>query len=102
MGLVNNVTDDYSLANQITQRGFGVVWGHQLTGLSSLSLSLNQSRSLSQRVGQADTKTQGAYLLLNSQISPKTTANIGARRVIYDGGSFTNQGFSSSYTENAD
>jgi hypothetical protein len=49
LGLVNGLTDDFSLANQITQRGFGIIWGHQLTGLSSLSLSLNQQHSISQK-----------------------------------------------------
>lgn len=95
LGLVSGVTDDFSLANQITQRGAGVVWGHQLTGFTSLSLSLNQSRSLSQLASQVDNKTTGAYFLLTTQVSPNATANIGARRVIYDGAVNT------SYTESA-
>ncbi len=101
LGLTNGATDDYSLSNQITQRGFGIIWGHQLTGISSLSLSLNQSRSISQRAGQLDTKTQGAYLLLTTQISPKTSATVGARHVISDGGAISSVGLGSSYTESA-
>ena len=101
LGLVNGLTDDFSLANQITQRGFGIIWGHQLSGLSSLSLSLNQQRSISARNGQSDTRTQGAYLLLTTRISPKTQANIGARRVVSDGGAISSGGAGASYTENA-
>ncbi|HNC51656.1 MAG TPA: TIGR03016 family PEP-CTERM system-associated outer membrane protein [Accumulibacter sp.] len=101
LGVVNGVTNDYSLANQTTQRGFGIAWGHKLTGLSSLSLSLNQMRSISQSVGQLDTKTQGAYLLFTTSLSPKAQANIGARRVVSDGGAISSPGLGSSYTENA-
>lgn len=101
LGLVNGLTDEFSLSNQITQRGFGIVWGHQLTGLSSLSLSLNQQRSISQRSNQSDTRTQGAYLLFTTTISPKTHANIGARRVISDGRAISGAGLGSGYTENA-
>lgn len=101
LGLVNGVTDNYSLQNQTTQRGFGIIWGHQLTGLSSLSLSLNQQRSISLRNLQPDTKTQGAYLVLTSKISPKTQANLGARRVISDGASVSVGGLGSSYNESA-
>lgn len=101
LGLVNGVTDDFSLANQITQRGFGIIWSHQLSGLSSLSLSLNQQHSISARSGQSDTRTQGAYLLLTTRISPKTQANIGARRVVSDGVTISSGGVGTSYTENA-
>jgi len=95
LGLVNNLTDDYSLANEVTQRGFGVIWGHQLTGLSSFSLSLNQQRSLSDRSAVSDSKTKGAYLLFTTQVGPKTQANVGARWVVSDGG------LNAEYTEGA-
>ena len=42
LGLVNGVTNDYALSNRILQSGVGLSWGHQLTGLSSLSLTLSQ------------------------------------------------------------
>jgi len=95
LGVVNGLTDDYSLANEVTQRGFGVIWGLQLTGFSSLSLSLNEQRSLANGTGSLDTKTQGAYLLFTTRLSPSTQANVGARRVISDGGVNAN------YTESA-
>ena len=85
LGVVSGLTDDFSLNNRIRQRGFGVVWGHQLTGFSSLSLSLNQQQSVGFTAGSPDTKTQGAYLLLTSRVSPKTNANMTVRRVISDG-----------------
>jgi hypothetical protein len=84
--VVSGLTDDFSLANEVTQRGFGIIWGHQLTGHSSLSLSLNEQRSLAKGTNAVDTKTQGAYLLFSTQLSPKTQANIGARHVVSDGG----------------
>jgi uncharacterized protein (PEP-CTERM system associated) len=93
LGLANGVTNDYSLSNRTLQRGVGLIWGHQLTGLSTLSLSLTQQRSISYLENVPDSKTQGAYLLWSTRISPKTQANIGARRVIADG--------ASSYTESA-
>ena len=93
LGLANGVTNDYSLSNRTLQRGVGLIWGHQLTGLSTLSLSLTQQRSISYLENVPDSKTQAAYLLWSTRISPKTQANIGARRVIADG--------ASSYTESA-
>ena len=95
LGVVSGLTDDYSLANEVTQRGFGIIWGHQLTGRSSLSLSLNEQRSLAKGTNRLDTKTQGAYLFFTTQLSPKTQANIGARHVISDGG------INADYTESA-
>ena len=95
LGVVSGLTDDYSLANEVTQRGFGVIWGHQLTGLSSLSLSLNQQRSLAKGSGAVDSKTTGAYLLFTTSLGPRTNANVGARHVISDGG------VNADYTESA-
>ena len=95
LGVVSGLTDDFSLANEVTQRGFGIIWGHQLTGHSSLSLSLNEQRSLAKGTNAVDTKTQGAYLLFSTQLSPKTQANVGARHVISDGG------INADYTESA-
>lgn len=95
LGVISGLTDDYSLANEVTQRGYGVIWGHQLTGLSSLSLSLNQQRSLAKASGAVDTKTTGAYLLFSTSIGPRTSANVGARHVISDGG------VNADYTESA-
>lgn len=95
LGVVSGLTDDYSLANEVTQRGYAVIWGHQLTGLSSLSLSLNQQRSLAKGSGAVDSKTTGAYLLFSTSLGPRTSANVGARHVIADGG------VNADYTESA-
>ncbi|HRD86748.1 MAG TPA: TIGR03016 family PEP-CTERM system-associated outer membrane protein [Accumulibacter sp.] len=95
LGVISGLTDDYSLANEVTQRGYGVIWGHQLTGLSSLSLSLNQQRSLAKGSGAVDSKTTGAYLLFTTSLGPRTNANVGARHVISDGG------VNADYTESA-
>jgi len=85
LGLATGLTDDFSLSNRTRQRGLGVVWGHQLSGFSSLSLSLNQQESTRFTAGSADTKTQGAYLLFTTRLSPHTNANMTLRRVISDG-----------------
>ncbi len=85
LGLVSGLTDDFSLSNRVRQRGLGVVWGHQLSGSSSLSLSLNQQESTRFTAGNPDTKTQGAYLLFTTRLSPHTNVNMTVRRVISDG-----------------
>ena len=64
-----------------------------MSGLSSLSLSFNQQRSSSFITSSPETTTTGGYLLLSTRITPKTSANIGARRVISSG--------VTSYSENA-
>jgi uncharacterized protein (PEP-CTERM system associated) len=93
LGLVNGVTNDFSLPDRVLQQGVGISWGHKLTGLSSLSLSLSQQRSTGYTAGSPETETQYANLLFSTRIGPNTGANVGARRVISSG--------VSSYTESA-
>ncbi|WP_291991187.1 TIGR03016 family PEP-CTERM system-associated outer membrane protein [Candidatus Accumulibacter sp. ACC007] len=93
LSVINGLTDDYSTRDRILQVGYGIIWAHQLSGLSSLSLSFNQQRSSSFITSSPETTTTGGYLLLSTRITPKTSANIGARRVISSG--------VTSYTENA-
>lgn len=93
LSVINGLTDDYSTRDRILQVGYGIIWAHQLSGLSSLSLSFNQQRSSSFITSSPETTTTGGYLLLSTRITPKTSANIGARRVISSG--------VTSYSENA-
>lgn len=93
LGLINGATDNYSLSNRIRQQGIGIAWGYQLTGMSSLSLSLNQQRSTGYTAGSPETETQYANLLFTTRVGPRTSANVGVRRVISSG--------VSSYTESA-
>ena len=93
LGLVNGVTNNFSLPDRVLQQGVGISWGHKLTGISSLSLSLSQQRSTGYTAGSPETETQYANLLFSTRIGPNTSANVGARRVISSG--------VSSYTESA-
>ncbi|MCB1967646.1 MAG: TIGR03016 family PEP-CTERM system-associated outer membrane protein, partial [Candidatus Accumulibacter sp.] len=93
LSLLNGLTNNYALPGRILQRGYGIVWAHRLTGLSSLSLSLNQQRSSTYIATSPETTTSGAYLLFSTRLSPKTNINVGARRVISSG--------VTSYTESA-
>lgn len=93
LGAVNGVSGGFSTPDRTRQQGVGVSWGHQLSGLSSLSALLNQQRSTSFAAGSPQTKTQGAYLLLTTRVSPKTNASVGVRRVVATG--------VGGYTENA-
>lgn len=93
LSLINGLTNDFSTSGRTLQRGYGIIWSHQLTGFSSLSLSLNQQRSSTFVSNSPETTTSGGYLLFSTRFSPRTTANVGARRVISSG--------VSSYTENA-
>ncbi|HQC79293.1 MAG TPA: TIGR03016 family PEP-CTERM system-associated outer membrane protein [Accumulibacter sp.] len=82
-----------SLQGPTQQRAMSLVWGHQLTGASSLSLSYNHQRTRGLGDITTETTTDGVYLLLTTRISPKTQGNITARRVVADG--------ASAYTESA-
>jgi uncharacterized protein (PEP-CTERM system associated) len=93
LSVLNGLTNDYSTPGRILQVGYGIIWSHQLSGFSSLSLSFNQQRSGTFVSNSPDTTTSGGYLFLSTRFSPKTSANIGARRVISSG--------IASYTESA-
>lgn len=83
--VASGVTNDFSTSVRTLQRGVALVWGHQLTGFSSLSLSINQQRTIGFTPNSPDTKTEGAYLLFTSRLTPNTNANMTARRVIASG-----------------
>lgn len=74
-----------SLSNETHQRGFGLGWGHQLTGLSSLSMQLSQQRSSTVAAGSPETKTESAHLVFTTRLGAKTGATLGVRRVISSG-----------------
>ncbi|WP_291994440.1 TIGR03016 family PEP-CTERM system-associated outer membrane protein [Candidatus Accumulibacter sp. ACC003] len=93
LSVVNGLTDNYALPNRVLQRGYGIIWSHKLSGLSSLALSFNQQRSSNFTANSLETETTGGYLLLSTRLGPNTSANIGARRVVSSG--------VSSYTESA-
>ena len=84
---------DFATLNNVKQKGLSVNWSHKLTGLSSLTGSV--SRLTSKGSGTTSLQTDENLYTINfiTQLGPKTTAGLGARRVEVDG--------SSNYTENA-
>ena len=95
LGLASGTTGSAVRSDGTRQRGLGISWGHQLTGLSALSLLLNQQQSTTFTTGSPETKTQAAYLFLTTRISPKTSASVGLRRVVGSGvGGYTESALS--------
>lgn len=93
LGVANGLTGDFSTPDRTRQRGIGVSWGHQFTGLTALSALLTQQRSKGFVAGSPETKTQAGYVFVTTRISPKTNVSVGLRRVVANG--------VGSYTENA-
>jgi uncharacterized protein (PEP-CTERM system associated) len=93
LDLVNGSTGDFSTPEQTRQRGLSLSWGHQLTGLTSLSAVLTHQRATSFAAGSPESKTQAGYLFATTRISPKTSVSVGLRRVVSTG--------ANSYTEDA-
>lgn len=85
--------EDFSNAQNIRQRGASINWSHKLTALSSLTGVF--SRMISTGTGTTTLETTQKMMNLNfsTQLGPKTSAGIGARRVVVDG--------TTNYSENA-
>lgn len=85
---------DFSLAQNIRQRGASVNWSHNLTALSSLVGGFSRTNSIgSGGVTSLETTQKMMTLNFTTQLGPQTNAGLGARRVQVDG--------STNYTENA-
>lgn len=84
---------DFETANDVQQTGVSINWSHQLTGLSTLTGTV--SRLESESGGAGTFKTDETLIAVNflTQLGPKTTAGLGARRIEVDG--------TTNYTENA-
>lgn len=84
---------DFSNVDNVDQTGASVNWSHKLTGLSTLTGSV--SRLKSESGGGGTFKTDETLFAVNflTQLGPKTTAGLGARRIEVDG--------TTNYTENA-
>lgn len=95
LGVVSGATGSAASADGTRQRGVGLSWAHQLSGLSALSLLLSQQHSTSFVAGSPETTTRAAYLFLTTQISPKTSASVGLRRTVGSGvGGYTESALS--------
>lgn len=87
------VVTDSATPDRTKQRGVGLVWGHQLTGLSSLAVSVKEQRSRGLSDNSSETTTHMGSLSFSTKIAPKTSAILGARRSVSSG--------TTGYTESA-
>lgn len=82
-----------SSANNVDQLGASVSWSHKLTPLSSLIGTASYLNAVGTGTNRLETTQKLLNLNFVTQIGPKTSAGISARRVIAEG--------TTGYTENA-
>ena len=84
---------DFSILNNVKQKGASVNWSHKLSGLSSLTGSV--SRLKSRGTGDSVMETDETMYTVNfvTQLGPRTNAGLSARRIEVDG--------TTNYTENS-
>ena len=80
---VSAVVDDFSTSSVVQQTGLTVNLSHRLTPRSVLSLAAAQQRS-SGAAGQPGTSLRSVNLNLSHKLTPSMTANVGARRAVFD------------------
>lgn len=80
---ISNAADDLSNSNLVRQRGFNVSLAHRLTPDSSVNAVLSQQDS-SGTAGVPGTSLRSANLNLSTRVGLRTTASLGARRVVFD------------------
>jgi uncharacterized protein (PEP-CTERM system associated) len=76
--------DAFSRASQIEQRTLTASWAHQLSAVSSLTLTGNQTRSTGGGASGAETTQNTVQLLLTHRFGPKTFGTLGARYINFD------------------
>lgn len=79
--------------NNVDQLAASVNWSHQLTPLSTLGATFARSNSKGTGLNNLETTQQLMSLSFLTQLGPKTSAGLNARRVTADG--------TTNYTENA-
>lgn len=83
------VGGDFSLAQDIRQRGASINWSHKLTALSSLTAAVSRTISTgtgtTAGTGTLETKQQTVNLNFSTKLGAKTNAGMGARRIVVDG-----------------
>ena len=80
---ISNAADDLSNSNVVRQRGFSISLAHRLTPDSSVNAVLAQQDS-SGTAGVPGTSLRSANLNLSTRVGLRTTASLGARRVVFD------------------
>ena len=87
------VGEDFAVAQNIRQRGASINWSHNLTALSSLTGTFSRLNSTGTGTTPLETNQKTMNVNFATQLSPKTNAGLGARRVVVDG--------TTNYSENA-
>lgn len=90
---ISSAQDDLSTASQIGQRGFSVSVQHRLTPDYSLTAQASQQTTTGSTRAQ-ESQVRSFNLGLTGRVGQKTTATVGARHVVSEGGTVP-------YTENA-
>lgn len=90
---LSSAQDDLSTASQIAQRGFSVSLAHRLTPDYTLTAQVAQQTTTG-NTSALESETRSLNLSLTGRVGQKTTATVGARRVVSEGGTVP-------YTENA-
>ncbi len=87
------VGTDFANFQNIRQTGASINWSHKLSAISTLTGNI--SRLDSKGTGTSSLETEQKMFSVNfvTKLGPKTTAGLGARRVVFDG--------TTNYTENA-
>lgn len=87
------IGQDQSLFQSVKQRGLSVNWSHKVTPNATLVGMVSHLKSQGSGSNSAESTQKTFNLNFLVQLSPQTTASLGARRVVKDG--------TSSYKENA-
>ncbi len=82
---LSTANDDLARGAGIQQRGFSVNYAHRLTPMSSFSVSAMQTES-SGSAAASDASTRRLFLNFTTKLGTQSTASLGARRVLSDGG----------------
>ncbi len=93
LDLLSTAFDDLSSSSLLRQRGFSINYAHRLTPEYSFAVLLSQQNTLGDAPVR-DTSLRALNVNVTGKVSPKATASVALRRVVFSGGS-------SPYTENA-
>jgi uncharacterized protein (PEP-CTERM system associated) len=87
--------DDFSRASQIKQRSISADWAHRLSATSSMNALVSQIHTTGTGATRLESTQSFLTVLLRHQISPKMSATMSARRVLFNSSTTTG------YNENA-
>jgi uncharacterized protein (PEP-CTERM system associated) len=83
---VSTGQDDLNNSGNIKQRGFSVNLAHRLTPESSVNALVSRQDAIGAVAAAADTSTKSLLLNFSTRIGAQSSATLGARRVLFEGG----------------